>query len=92
MEIHLVGIKDFLFKADDGTEIDGVKLFFLEEMENVKGNYGFQPGEKFMRRNVFDTTGISVKELANYINSMVFIVFNSKGRIVDLKLPQAKKA
>jgi hypothetical protein len=92
MELNLVGVQNFKFQADDGGEIDGVKIYFLEEMEPSKDNYGLKPAEKFIKRIVMDAIGINISHLADCVNKTIFLVFNSKGKIVDVKLPAAKKA
>ena len=86
LKVYLVGFQDFKFKADDGGEIDGVKLFFLEEMEISTSNYGYKPAEKFVKRITFDSFGISVSKLSENVMTEVEMLFNSKGRLVDIKL------
>ena len=83
MKCTLLGFKSLDFENKDGDKVEGIKLFLAYVDENT---VGFECDAKFINRNVFDTFGIKLEELAGSVSTVIDVEFNMKNKVVGLSL------
>jgi len=88
MKIMLVGVQDMNFTTQDKSVIDGVKLHYLTVDASV---YGHKATSKFISRNVFNSIGVSIKELTEVLGTEINVEFNEGGRISGVEITPAGK-
>lgn len=81
MRCELVGVQDMNFQTREKDTIDGVKLHYLTVEDNT---YGQNANTGFISRNVFDSFGITVKDLTELIGKSINLEFNNKKRICGI--------
>lgn len=83
MKVSLVGVQDMDFKARDGNDINGVKVFIAYPDSNTYGNIA---ESKFIQRNVYDSFKIPVEKLIEKIGEIVDVEFDPKKKIVGITI------
>lgn len=83
MKVSLVGVQDMDFKARDGNDINGVKVFIAYPDSNTYGNIA---ESKFIQRNVYDSFNLPVKKLIEKIGEVVNVEFDPKKKIVGITI------
>lgn len=81
MKVSLVGVQDMDFKARDGNDINGVKVFIAYPDSNTYGNIA---ESKFIQRNVYESFKIPVEKLIEKIGEIVDVEFDPKKKIVGI--------
>lgn len=83
MNVSLVGVQDMDFKARDGNDINGVKVFIAYPDSNTYGNIA---ESKFIQRNVYESFKIPVEKLIEKIGEIVDVEFDPKKKIVGITI------
>lgn len=83
MKVSLVGVQDMDFKARDGNDINGVKVFIAYPDSNT---YGSIAESKFIQRNVYESFKIPVENLIEKIGEIVDVEFDPKKKIVGITI------
>lgn len=83
MKVSLVGVQDMDFKARDGNDINGVKVFIAYPDSNTYGNIA---ESKFIQRNVYESFKIPVENLIEKIGEIVDVEFDPKKKIVGITI------
>lgn len=83
MKVALVGVQDMDFKARDGNDINGVKVFIAYPDSNTYGNIA---ESKFIQRNVYESFKIPVEKLIEKIGEIVDVEFDPKKKIVGITI------
>lgn len=83
MKVSLVGVQDMDFKARDGNDINGVKVFIAYPDSNTYGNIA---ESKFIQRNVYESFKIPVEKLIEKIGEIVDVEFDPKKKIVGITI------
>lgn len=83
MKVSLVGVQDMDFKARDGNDINGVKVFIAYPDSNTYGNIA---ESKFIQRNVYASFKIPVEKLIEKIGEIVDVEFDPKKKIVGITI------
>lgn len=83
MKVSLVGVQDMDFKARDGNDINGVKVFIAYPDINTYGNIA---ESKFIQRNVYESFKIPVEKLIEKIGEIVDVEFDPKKKIVGITI------
>lgn len=81
MKCTLVGIQDVNFQSKDGKAVDGVKLHYCHATDNV---VGYKANTGYVSRNVFNSFGLKVDELATILNSVIDLEFDPNGKICGI--------
>lgn len=83
MKVNLIGLRELDFDNDKGEPVQGVKLFFSYPDDGV---YGECTDQRFVGAKVFESFGISLKDLAEHIGEVIDIEINPRNKIVGLTL------
>ena len=83
MKCTLLGFKSIDFTDNNGKRIDGVKLFVAYPDSGTEG----QAAEgKFIDRSVFDSFGVSYKELSDAFGCAVDLEYGPRNKVVGLSV------
>ena len=83
MKCTLVGFKTLNFTDDEGEKVEGKNVYLAYPDDDV---IGCACDRTFIRKNVFDSFGITDDQLADAVDCAVDVEYGRKGKIVGFKV------
>jgi hypothetical protein len=89
MKVKLTGVQNYdNVKMNDGSILDGTKVFFNYFSPDVKG---FAADGKYLSRELLNAFSVTYESLATNIDSEIEIDYGPKNKIVGVSLSNTSK-
>lgn len=83
MKVTLLGFKTVDFDNERGETIEGINLFIAYPEENTVGSAS---EKKFINQKVFDSFGVSEKDLEAAVGCVIDVEYGPRNKVVGLRI------